>query len=57
MIATEIATAERRTAFTTVTIDVINNNDMNPIFEQMSYTANISEAAAPGDFVLLVRKG
>ena len=34
---------------------MINNNDMNPVFDEMSYTGNISEAADENEFVLLVR--
>ena len=55
MIATEVATVERRTAFATVEISVINTNDMDPVFEQMSYSGNVSEAAPEDEFVLLVR--
>ena len=43
-----------KVAYTTVTVDIINQNDNDPQFTQSSYTANVTENLPDGTFVIKV---
>ncbi len=52
--ATETNTRERLSSTATVTVQVQDLNDNSPQFDRDSYTALVSESAAPGDEVAVI---
>lgn len=51
VIAEETDTNPKLSSTATITISVEDTNDNKPIFEQESYSATVSESAAPGQYI------
>ena len=49
VVATEEKTKERLSSSATITVEVLDLNDNNPVFDLESYTATIPESALPGN--------
>lgn len=54
VIAEETDTKPKLSSTATITITVLDANDNKPMFEHESYSASISEAAAPGQYVTTI---
>ena len=50
VVATEEKTKERLSSSATITVEVEDLNDNNPLFDLDSYTATIPENSVPGDY-------
>ncbi len=54
MFATEVIGTVPMSGVTTVIVNIINDNDNNPIFNNATYTASIAENVNAGAFVAMV---
>ncbi|XP_030375900.1 cadherin-87A [Scaptodrosophila lebanonensis] len=54
VVAEETETNPKLSSTATITVTVLDANDNKPSFEQESYTASISEAALPGQYITTI---
>ena len=56
VVATEEKTKERLSSSATITVEVLDLNDNNPMFDLESYTAIIPESALPGNIWIFLEQ-
>ncbi|XP_017083648.2 LOW QUALITY PROTEIN: cadherin-87A [Drosophila eugracilis] len=54
VVAEETDTNPRLSSTATITVSVLDANDNKPVFEQESYSASVSEAALPGQYIATI---
>lgn len=54
VVAEETDTNPRLSSTATITVRVLDANDNKPVFEQESYSASVSEAALPGQYIATI---
>lgn len=54
VVAEETDTSPRLSSTATITVSVLDANDNKPVFERDSYSASISEAALPGQYIVTI---
>ncbi|EDW97645.1 cadherin-87A [Drosophila yakuba] len=54
VVAEETDTNPRLSSTATITVTVLDANDNKPVFEQESYSATVSEAALPGQYIATI---
>ncbi|EDW37985.1 GL12362 [Drosophila persimilis] len=54
VIAEETDTSPKLSSTATITVSVLDANDNKPVFEQESYSASVSEAALPGQYIATI---
>nr|XP_036675635.1 cadherin-87A [Drosophila suzukii] len=54
VVAEETDTNPKLSSTATITVSVLDANDNKPVFEQESYSASVSEAALPGQYIATI---